>query len=663
MMQRSIIRSFRAGAIGRHQHGGSLAGSHPKGLGASSHHGSNYWATGSKARFLGSLASVSNYQDSGKSQSKGTFGFLLAAAAAGGLISWQSDETTMCSGILGVVGGKGSSREFFSQGLQQYHHRGFDAVGIVSYDPSKNMLIVNKHAIDDVSHGTATSYDSLNELMREHFDALHVTSSTGMAHTRWATSGSKTDPANAHPHLDTAGKIAIVHNGTLTNARELRRKLEQEGIEFRSQTDSEVIAHLISKYYNGPEKMSLRAATEKALSRCDGTWGLSVISVDSPDELVVACNGSNLFIGIGSDRMYVASEVSAFSKYTKNFIQLRDGEIGTLHADGHALDLGRQELAPSSEEEQPTIPDSYAHWTLKEIMEQPEAIARALGFGGRISWDKVYLGGLDGNKKKLSMLESVILAGCGSSLNAAKYGEKLFKYLQAVEGRISWLDCVEINEDDYPTTSTGLIAISQSGETKEVKEVVEHAVERNVIPISVVNAVGSTVARSAQLGVYCNAGPEIAIASTKTFTAQVTILALIALWFRQLRTENNDLNSHRTVEIDRLKEALLRLPISLGMALKCRDKCRKVAERLKDKQHCFVLGKGKHFVRWVFHEKGRENRISARVSSDTHFIYFLKLRICGAYSVRRRDQTQRNGLSSCRGLQWWSPEAWSICYD
>lgn len=526
-------------------------------------------------------------------------GLVLAAAAAAGLVTWLQESSsddenntttkTKCSGILGVVGGKGSSRDFFHHGLQQYHHRGFDAVGIVSFDPEKKMLIVNKHAIDDASQGTATSYDSLNELIREHFDAVHVAGATGMAHTRWATAGSKTDPVNAHPHMDASGSIAVVHNGTLTNARELRRGLEKQGVEFRSQTDSEVIAQLIGQYINSPDKLTLKEATEKALSRCDGTWGLSVMSTKDPDELVVACNGSNLFIGIGAERLFVASEVSAFSKYTKNFIQLRDGEIGVLSADGHTLDVSRQESAPASDEADPKSPESYAHWTLKEIMEQPEAVARALGFGGRMSWDKVYLGGLDANKEKLARLENIILAGCGSSLNAAKYGEKLFKYLQAVDGRVAWLDCVELNEDDYPTSRTGLIALSQSGETKEVKEVVEHAVERNAIPISVVNKVGSTVARSAKLGVYCNAGPEIGVPSTKTFTSQVTVIALIALWFRQY---NEFLAGAKSVEVDRLKDALLRLPISFGMALKSRENCRKVAERLKGKDHCFVLGKG-----------------------------------------------------------------------
>lgn len=186
--------------------------------------------------------------------------------------------------------------------------------------------------------------------------------SVGIAHTRWATHGGKTDE-NAHPHIDSSGKIALVHNGTLTNSNELRRELQKLGHKFTSQTDTEVIAKLIG-HVRDTEHLSVKDATEKALRRCDGTWGLCIMCTDTPDELIVACNGSPLVIGIDGSRTFVASETSAFNRYTKNFISMKDGEIGVLHADGRMLDLSRQQRAPDQEVK--LSPAPYPHWTLKE---------------------------------------------------------------------------------------------------------------------------------------------------------------------------------------------------------------------------------------------------------------------------------------------------------
>jgi glucosamine--fructose-6-phosphate aminotransferase (isomerizing) len=408
-----------------------------------------------------------------------------------------------------------------------------------------------------------------------------------------ATHGGKTDE-NAHPHTDSSGKIALAHNGTLTNANELRRELQKEGHVFTSQTDTEVIAKLVGKYYReGKEnKISLKDATQQALNRCDGTWGLAIICSDTPDELVVACNGSPLVIGIADDRTFVASETSAFNRYTKNFISMKDGEIGVLHADGRTLDLSRKQIAPDQEVK--LSPDPYPHWTLKEMTEQPEAIARSLNFGGRMSYDRVILSGLDVNEEKMSKIKHMTLSACGTSLNAAKYGEKLMKHLGSFDS-VTAIDAAETDTKDIPCMdnieTTGLIVVSQSGETKDVQRVVVNAMEKGVTVLSVVNAVGSLIARTTKLGVYCNAGRENAVASTKAFTTQVTVLTLIGLWFKECRDRmaGRPLN----VEVGRVKDSLMRLPITIGMALKsCGDQCKRVAERLKDKEHCFVLGKG-----------------------------------------------------------------------
>merc|ERR1712003_139064 len=267
------------------------------------------------------------------------------------------------------------------------------------------------------------------------------------------------------------------------------------------------------------------------------------------------------------------------------------GEIGVLHKDGSTLDLSRVQKAPDQEVK--LSPAPYPHWTLKECVEQPEAIGRALGFGGRLTSDHVQLGGLEKMKDDLSRVKYLTLSACGTSLNAAKYAEKLMKHLGSFDV-VHSLDAAETDSNDFPrrqAEESAFLVVSQSGETKDVANVVNAAQENNLTVMSVVNAVGSLIARTTNLGVYCNAGRENAVASTKAFTTQVTVLALIALWFRELKDRVSGVTEH-SVEGQLLKNSLMRLPICCGMALKNREQCRKVAEKLNGKDHCFILGKG-----------------------------------------------------------------------
>jgi glutamine---fructose-6-phosphate transaminase (isomerizing) len=476
--------------------------------------------------------------------------------------------------------------EFLLEGLTVLKNRGYDSAGIatMSNAPGSPLAITKYASAGDNADGI--------ELVAAHSSASSG-HTVGIAHTRWATHGGKTDE-NAHPHTDSSGKIALVHNGTLNNANELRKELQGMGHVFTSQTDTEVIAKLIGHVYEtDPEcNGNLKRATESALSRCDGSWGLCIMCTDKPDELVVACNGSPLVIGVADDRTFVASETSAFNRYTKNFISMKDGEIGVLHSDGRTLDLTRTQKAPDQQVK--LSPEPYPHWTLKELTEQPEAIARALGFGGRLSSDRILLGGLDSNFERCSKIKHMTISACGTSLNAARYGERLMKHLGSFDS-VTCIDAAETEAKDFPcpdnVRETGLIVVSQSGETKDVVRVVKQAMDRDITTMSVVNAVGSLIARTTKMGVYCNAGRENAVASTKAFTTQVTVLALLALWFRQTKDVMEG-NSRTSVETSRLKEALMRLPISFGMALKTREQCKEIAKRLLDKEHCFVLGKG-----------------------------------------------------------------------
>jgi len=514
------------------------------------------------------------------------FGLLAAAGAtlaATGAMN-EKNNSAKCCGIAGVVGAKGDAKDYLIEGLTILKNRGYDSAGIATMDANNPQLVVTKHA----SEGEKA--DGLN--LVDANAAVNNGHNIGIAHTRWATHGGKTD-ANAHPHTDSSGKIALVHNGTLNNANELRRELQSRGHVFNSQTDTEVIVKLIGEFYEKNGCTSVKEATEEALARCDGSWGLCIMCTDCPDQLVVARNGSPLVIGIGSDRTFIASETSAFNRYTKNFISMNDGEIGILRADGSTLDLTRMQEAPDQEVK--LSPAPYPHWTLKECVEQPEAIARALGFGGRLTSDHVQLGGLEKMKEELSRVKYLTLSACGTSLNAAKYAEKLMKHLGSFD-MVHSLDAAEIDSNDFPRCAikakeSAFLVVSQSGETKDVSNVVNAARENNLTVMSVVNSVGSLIARTTQLGVYCNAGRENAVASTKAFTTQVTVLALVALWFRELKDKVNGVTEH-SVEAQMLKESLMRLPICCGMALKNRPQCREVAERLNGKEHCFVLGKG-----------------------------------------------------------------------
>lgn len=534
------------------------------------------------------ITASSQFDYGNASSSQIRVGGMLAAAAAAATAAMASenmmDEKADCCGIAGVVGGSGDARDFLLEGLTILKNRGYDSAGIatMSGNPADGLTVSKYASIGENADGL--------ELVQER-SGNSKGHRIGIAHTRWATHGGKTDE-NAHPHTDSTGRIALVHNGTLNNANELRRELQSRGHKFTSQTDTEVIAKLVGEFYEN-NKCSVKEATEYACQRCDGTWGLGIMCTEAPDELVVACNGSPLVIGIGTDRMFIASETSAFNRYTKNFISMKDGEIGVLHADGTTLDLARMQVAP--EQDIKLSPAPYTHWTLKECFEQPEAIGRALGFGGRLTSDRITLGGLEKMSDELAKVNFLTLSACGTSLNAARYAEKLMKHLGSFDV-VHSVDAAEVEPSDFPhdkeaASKSAYLVVSQSGETKDVARVVNAAQEKDVLVLSVVNSVGSLIARMTKLGVYCNAGRENAVASTKAFTTQVTVLALVALWFRELKDRYSGTKVAST-EAANLKEALMRLPICFGMALKTQEQCKAIANRLNGKDHCFVLGKG-----------------------------------------------------------------------
>jgi len=507
----------------------------------------------------------------------------LALTASGVVMIGTSnteDKKADCTAIAAVVGKKDfNARGFLLDGLEKIKTRGYDGAGMATMAPTGgNMTVVKKSSPDDKLDPIQMVRDSSRPMFGH---------SIGVAHTRWATHGSITN-RNAHPHVDASGKIAVCHNGSLFNKQDLRKELKALGYNFEGQTDTEVIAKLIGHYYESG-KTDIRVATEKAMKRCQGTWGLVVMCSDLPEELVVTSHGSPLYIGVGDNGTFVASNPRAFKGFSRNFIKLDDREVATITVDGRNLDLTKE--IEASEEEEDASPAPYPHWFIKEVMEQPQAIGRALCFGGRLFLDKATLGGLEANYDKLKNVESLSVVGCGSSYNAAIYGTKLLRHA-GVFTSVNAMDANSTEDADYKVlsdaTKSGLLLLSQSGETKDIIDVCALAQRRGVPAISIVNGVGSTLANMTKCGVYANAGEENAAPSTKTFTTQVVCLALIAMWFRQMEDKGVKISN----EMNALAEALQRLPITFGMLMRTQSSCKKAAKKLLTKDHCFVLGKG-----------------------------------------------------------------------
>ncbi|MFA5946876.1 MAG: glutamine--fructose-6-phosphate transaminase (isomerizing) [Patescibacteria group bacterium] len=474
----------------------------------------------------------------------------------------------MC-GIIGFVGNE-DSVNYLIDGLCILENRGYDSAGIATIGKDK-VLTATKFASRGTSDAIAT--------LKEH-GAAHVGHQVGIGHTRWATHGGKTD-ANAHPHMDAKNRVAVVHNGVIENYQELRSTLESTGITFRSETDTEVIAQLIGKFLD--DGLSLADAVKAALQRLEGTWGLGVLSPLMPDTIITARNGSPIVIGLAPGKAFIASEPAAFGMATRDFISLQNGEMAFVRADGSGLDLTRVEKA--ADDVITATPAPFPHWTIKEILEQPEAVKRTLNHGARLKDDvSVKLGGLESRAEELLSIRHLVIAACGTSYHAGLYGALAMRAMKSFQ-TVQVVDASELTMHHFPMNGAGLLVISQSGETKDVHRAVIMAENLGIPSFSIVNAVGSLIARSTKCGVYLNAGREHAVASTKAFVTQVTALELVATWFAEKR--DMEVNRRRT-----LLEDLRRLPTNIQMTFSVREQCQKIAATLINTEHLFVLGKG-----------------------------------------------------------------------
>ena len=451
----------------------------------------------------------------------------------------------MC-GIYGILSKETNINiiQFILDGLVQLQNRGYDSAGIYCTNQNNEHLF-KKYASDD-------SADALDRLNKMNLENKNYT--VGIGHNRWATHGAKTD-INAHPHQSNNEEFIIVHNGIIENYQALKDGLISKGYTFYSQTDTEVIANLLEENYK--ETVDTVKTIKKTIEMLSGTYGLVIIHKQEPSKLYCVRNGSPLLIGHNDDYCIITSEQSGFCKKVNTYITLNNDDVCEISID--AKSRIKIDYKMKSQSKKITLdnveltPSPYKHWTLKEIYEQPQKILNSINLGGRIlSNNRVKLGGLDQNKDKLKNIEHIILLGCGTSYYSCMYGKSFFKKLGNFN-TIQLYDGADFDENDIPVKGeTLIIFVSQSGETKDLHRCINIAKNKNVITMGVINVVDSLIAREVDFGIYCNAGREMGVASTKAFTTQVICLCLSALWFSQDRNINTHIRTHIIKDLQNL---------------------------------------------------------------------------------------------------------------
>ena len=416
---------------------------------------------------------------------------------------------------------------------------------------------------------------------------LHKDSTIGIGHTRWATHGGKTD-INSHPHISSDYKFALVHNGIIENYKEIKEMLIEEKYIFSSETDSEVIVNLLA--YNYRETKDVIESINLTIGVLHGTWGLAIICIDKPDEIYCTRNGSPLLVGQSDNYAMVVSEQSAFTHLITEYIVLKNMDVCVIKKNKsvitietrHIYKLSKKNHADCSE-----TSDPYPYWTLKEIYEQTESVKRATGYKGRIlSASSVKIGGFDLHMDELINLDNLILLGCGTSYNACMLGMHYFKDLCDFNC-IQVIDGADFSMRDVPKIGrTGLVLLSQSGETKDLHRCITIAKQNSLFTIGVVNVVDSLISREVDCGCYLNAGREVAVASTKSFTSQCIVLSLMAIWFSQ----HMNLCFYKRLQYLRDLEQLS-ADVSLLLSI-IEDEIERILPLFENQTSCFVLGKG-----------------------------------------------------------------------
>lgn len=437
----------------------------------------------------------------------------------------------MC-GIIGILLNTNLNDNLYKyliDGLIQLLNRGYDSAGICAIE--NNTFKVHKFA----STNEKTAIDKLIDLNLISSEHMYI----GFGHNRWATHGVKND-INTHPHLSNSNQFAIVHNGIIENYIELKQLLVNNGFHFKSQTDTEIIVNLIEYNYN--KYHNIYDAIQLTIQSLKGTYGLIIQSTIEPNTLYCVRNGSPLLVGKNDDCVIITSEQSGFCGSVMNYITLHNDDICIIQKNTNTINITTKQQYKNKQVtfvDQTLTPEPFKHWTLKEIYQQPQVALNVINNGGRIKNDReVKLGGLEQNIEQLKKINNIIILGCGTSFFAGLYGMYYFKELCHFN-TVQIFDGAEFDEQDIPKIGNTLfILISQSGETSDLYRCIEIAKKQNILTLGVINVVDSLIAREVNCGIYCNAGKEVGVASTKAFTSQVIALSMIAIWFSGLHNIN-----------------------------------------------------------------------------------------------------------------------------
>ena len=477
----------------------------------------------------------------------------------------------MC-GIVGYVGSRAAT-SLLIEGLKRLEYRGYDSAGIA---------MSNGHGLETRrAKGKISMLESV-------VNGSPIHGSVGIAHTRWATHGAPNE-CNAHPQVDCSNTIAVVHNGIIENYAALRKMLQMQGHTFKSETDTEVLAHLIEAAMDGDP---LEDAVIDALNLVQGTYGIAVISSKDPDKIVCARNGSPLLIGLGENEYYVASDAAAILQHTRQVVYLDDGEMGVLTKQGYeVLDLNARRVSKGVSRIDWSLDEiekgGFEHFMLKEICEQPQTIQNTMR--GRLVVEEGFskLGGLNLSRDELQTLDQIIITACGTSWHSGLIGAMYIEELARIRCEVEYASEFRYR-NPIITDKTLCIVVSQSGETADTLAAMREAKRRGAKTLGLVNVVGSTIAREDDGGIYLHAGPEIGVASTKAFTSQVIALALLTLKLARLRTMS-------VVQGREIASAMLKLPDQIQSILDRAPEIEDLAERFKDATNFLYLGRGYNF--------------------------------------------------------------------
>jgi glucosamine--fructose-6-phosphate aminotransferase (isomerizing) len=479
----------------------------------------------------------------------------------------------MC-GIVGYIGYR-DAYPIVIKGLHRLEYRGYDSAGVALLN--KELKVYKK----------AGKVDDLEKFVKD----IDLKGSLGMGHTRWATHGEPSD-RNSHPHSSGNRRLTIIHNGIIENYGIIKETLIAKGHIFKSDTDTEVLIHLIEDIMD-QTGLGLREAVRVSLTKVIGAYAIVIMSADEPDLLIAARKGSPMVIGVGKGEYFVASDATPIVEYTKNVIYLNDNEIAYIHRDSLLIkNIDNSVQTPYIQELDLKLEmlekGGYEHFMLKEIYEQPRSIRDCLR--GRIypQQGKVQLGGIKEYTEKLKNVDRIIIIACGTSWHAGLVGEYLIEEYARVPVEVEYASEFRYR-NPIITEKDLVIAISQSGETADTMAAIELAKEKGATIFGICNVVGASIPRTTHAGVYTHAGPEIGVASTKAFTAQVSVLTLIAFYIAQQRGK---ITQSKLVEY--LTE-LNQIPQLVEEALKCNDHVIKIAAKFKDSTNCLFLGRGSSF--------------------------------------------------------------------